>query len=175
MDSFWLAVSAVAASVSTVFAAVSGWFAYRLIRVSVVAQWGQLALASWEEYGSSQMLSDLTLLAEFRKQHGEDFARKFNAGRHTEYGDVDQARRRVKTHYLKAVWLHKKGFVPDEIFLAMIDSRGINLLQNVVGPMTNETDPNNPEMPDFDHIHQHRGKLRWGEYRVERPPSWLHD
>jgi hypothetical protein len=71
----------------------------------------------------------------------------------------------VKTHYLKAVWLHRNKLISDTAFYQMIDSYGIQLLQNVIRPMTNKIDADslekNPEMADFDYLHAHRENLRW--------------
>lgn len=133
------------------------------MRRSRQTQEARMALESWEEYGSDEMLAALKLLSDFQKAHPDDYCKILVERRNSDPSviDVDKARRRVKTHYLKALWLYRNNLISETLFSCMLDTRGIALLYNIVRPMTNATDPNNPEMPDFEYLHEYRHNLRW--------------
>ena len=127
----------------------------------------RMVLAAREEYGSTQMRDDLILLRKFQEQYPTNFTEKLIEGRKSipEVIEVDNARRRVKTHYLKPVWLHRNKHISDTAFYNMTDSWGIELFQTIVRPMSIAIDnKHNPEIADFDHLASHLRNLKW--YRL---------
>jgi hypothetical protein len=141
------------------------------LRRSRTAREGDIAQDYFSEYGSPQMLKDLKILGELKGKIDDDFLIKFKVERFSDLHmkEIDDARRRVKTHYLKAVWLHRRNLISEALFLTVIDSRGILLLPKVVGPLTRITDNlTNPELADFEYIQKCSRKLRWvSEYQED--------
>jgi hypothetical protein len=167
----WTAIAAIAAAVATFFAlissviaAISAFIQAKSAKISQNAHEADVAHAFFAEYGSEQMLKDMICLSQFRKDNPNDFVEKFIEGRFTDpfMMELDNARRRVKTHYLKAVGLHRRGLISDVLFFTIIDSRGILLLHKVVIPMTIKTDnPTNPEINDYKYLENYHPQLRW--------------
>jgi hypothetical protein len=160
----WTAIAALAAAISATVAAIAAIVSLAAARQSNKAHEAEVAHTFFAEYGSPEMLNDMVILSKFRKDNPKDFVEKFIAGRFTDplMKELDNARRRVKTHYLKAVGLRRKKLISDALFISIIDSRGILLLHKVVIPMTIKTDnPSNPEINDYKYLEKYHRQLRW--------------
>jgi hypothetical protein len=163
-ENVWVAIAAIAAAASTFISLVATTVQKRSADQSRKTNEATVAHTFFAEYGSPQMLNDMILLSQFRKDNPEDFAEKFIAGRFTDplMKELDNARRRVKTHYLKAVGLHRNKLISNALFISIIDSRGILLLQKVIIPMTIRTDNlTNPEINDYKYLEKYHHQLRW--------------
>jgi hypothetical protein len=134
------------------------------MRRSKEAREGEIAQTYFSEYGSPQMFQDLQILSPLRGKLDHAFLKEFQEKRSFDprMQEIDAARRRVKTHYLTPIRLYRQKLISESVFMMIIDSRGIRLLDSVVEPLTRVTDNlTNPELADFEYVKGFAHRLKW--------------
>jgi len=129
-----LALTAVSA-IGALGAALGAWLsAYATQRATEA----QLLSTFMREYASQDMLYALRVLRNWRSNQGDEFAEKWHKALEQVSPDaqeVDQARRRVSSHFIMALHLYKSRYVKRRFLRAICDVDGINVLYDIVEPL----------------------------------------
>jgi hypothetical protein len=130
--------------------------AFLSARIALQARLGNLYITLFEEYASPEMAEALRTLSRSHKT-----LKRYNGDQsklaHREA--VDDARRRVKYYFFKALRLKKAGFLPKELLKKIGAVYGINLLYDVV----QELEKDKKAIEEIEEIKEICGRYKYDE------------
>ena len=116
------------------FAGWSAWAATQAAKATAKSTEAQLVRQFLEEHSSLDMHDALKALGALKNT--PDLLRKITSGEQEIGVENEVYRRRVKLYFLKALKLHKGGFISDEALKLIADISGRRLLKEVVLPLS---------------------------------------
>ena len=128
----------------TSLAVFAAWQAKRSADASKEAIKGQIVQTAMIEYSQPQMASDLRTLKDWEKTHKGDFAtewlKQLNDNKPQAF-EVEDARRRVKYYFIRAVNMRLTNFIDDKTFKLISYVHGINIFYDIVFPLELKLNP----------------------------------
>lgn len=128
-------------ALGAVVAAIGAW---KSARATQKAAEGQLISAFLNEYGTPEMLRYLRQLRNWESKHGHEFEEKWRKALEAadnEALEVDQARRYVKSYFLKALRLYESRYVTKRFLKQVASVDGINIMYDIVEPLEYSLNP----------------------------------
>lgn len=105
---------------------------------------GQLVSAFLNEYASPEMLRYLRILRIWESKQGDKFEEKWRKALESADDkalEVDQARRYVKSYFLKALRLYESSYVTEAFLKQIASVDGINIMYDIVEPLERALNP----------------------------------
>lgn len=118
--------------------------AFKSAKATRIASEGLLVSAFLNEYASPEMLRYLRLLRNWESEKGKGFEenwRKALENADSKALEVDQARRYVKSYFLKALRLYESGYVNKKFLKQVCSVDGINIMYDIVEPLEYALNP----------------------------------
>jgi hypothetical protein len=119
----------------------------------------QIVLKFREEYATDQMLTDLRLLHDWKKNHGDQFAsiwlKQFQGGQ-PEAIAVDRARRHVGHYFFSIYDLKQSRFLSKKTAKFLLNVSGLNLFYQIVEPLDRELAPETYAKHQYDALRKLR-------------------
>ena len=130
-----LAITAIAAAASAFFAFKASRISSETAEAQTNAVLAQVILELRSEYSSPEMHNALIIINDWKREHGDNFAKKFGQLKRESdptIDEVNQARRRCTHYFTKIRILFESGVMSEELVKQIVSESQFTFLTNVL-------------------------------------------